>query len=290
MPRILLVLFAFLCLAPLCAQETTFADLIAGKAAPLTIKAKTLTPGWVRLRTGSQPGVDDISRAFTAMIGGGQLGAYYTKGETLTLEGEKFLIAYSQPVPVNPGGNGGGGPDQIKFDPLTPETDLVLSLLKIKALGSLLDIQPVDLTKEIANVAALTDKQAQAASMNNLRQVVSATFMFAQDHGETTPTAKEWEATIANMPEATCKQPRFNTPYLYNTAIAGRTLGALVDPDTTVCAYEANTWPDGKRAAGFVDGHVQMMPEADLLALLKKNPAPKKNDGVKDDGVQREKK
>jgi prepilin-type processing-associated H-X9-DG protein len=266
MKRMLVLALALCALAPLWAQEATFADLIAGKAAALTIKAKALGPGWIRLRTGSQPGMDDISRAFSAMLGGAGLGVYYTKGQTVTLEGEKFLVAYSMPLPPNEGEPG----ERLKVEPLTENSDLMLSLLKVKTLGSLLDIAPVDAGKEIKTAAAAAEQALITTSTNNMRQLVTAVLMFSQDHDELMPTANEWNEVLKMIPTEARTQPRFNVPYAYNTAVAGFALGEFDDPTGTVVAYEANAWTNGKVVVGFLDGHVEVVPTDRLKALLDK--------------------
>jgi hypothetical protein len=132
--RICLLALALLCLAPLYAEGITVADLIAGKAVPLVITAKAFGPGWVRLRVGSRPGVDELTRAYGNMLGAPPASLYYSKGEKLVVEGEAFLVAYRQPLPD----------DHLEPLPLplTPASTLSLSLLRLSTLSSLLEIAP----------------------------------------------------------------------------------------------------------------------------------------------------
>lgn len=79
---------------------------------------------------------------------------YYTQGQTLTLGKQKYLVVY-RPKGSNltltdliKSGRNNTSPESL-IQTLTPETQLVLSLINLSKIDSLQDIQPFDLQQEI---------------------------------------------------------------------------------------------------------------------------------------------
>ena len=56
-------------------------------------------------------------------------------------------------------------------------------------------------------------------------------------------------------------------PYLYNTKLGGKALGAFDDPKEVVLFYEQTPTEDGKRIVAFLDGHVEMVSEVHWMEL-----------------------
>lgn len=92
--------------------------------------------------------------------GDGDAGSYYTQGKTVSMGGETFLVVYQYKKPeLNLGQmifdsakNGGKEPDfaalasQAK---LGPESSLSMALINFKSIGTLKDVRPFDLNREI---------------------------------------------------------------------------------------------------------------------------------------------
>jgi hypothetical protein len=103
-----------------------------------------------------------------ALFGGGggerEAPVYYTKGQTLTVGGETFLIAYrSRRAGTNflqmamEAEAKGREPDFAQLSgagKLTPDTPLSLSLVNVKSIAAIDDIRPFDLNQEIAESAS----------------------------------------------------------------------------------------------------------------------------------------
>lgn len=160
---------------PVDGESAELKELLSGKTCPLTIETGKLDKEWRRFTihsTGSASG--NVSVSITGS--GGTSGSsqnniadltnskhYLTRGQTVSANGQVYLVAYRLP---------GGGLDfpaliqamAAKIPPatttLTPETVLPLSLLDVKAIGSLDDIRAFDLKREIAE----SEKLAQTIS------------------------------------------------------------------------------------------------------------------------------
>jgi hypothetical protein len=131
------------------AAEPTLSEILSGKTIPTTVKLKELTPEWRTLATNGQFELgSSIQSLFTSFTGMSLYGSYYTKGQTISLAGESYIVAYSL---------------QDKPEKITGEIPLGLSLLNMKTIGSLTNIRSFNLVTE----TALLEKQLQNAAMLN---------------------------------------------------------------------------------------------------------------------------
>jgi hypothetical protein len=131
------------------AAEPTLSEILSGKTIPNTVKLKELTTEWRTLATNGQFELgSSIQSLFTSFTGMSLYGSYYTKGQTISLAGESYIVAYSL---------------QEKPEKITGETPLGLSLLNMKTIGSLTNIHSFNLATE----TVLLEKQLQGAAMFN---------------------------------------------------------------------------------------------------------------------------
>lgn len=152
--------------------------LLSGPASAVTLKMKDLaSPGWRRLKVsgGSEKKEDSSLGMLGAMFGGGGEGmgglmssllgpmlsgvstagpdVYYTRGQTLVMGGDTFLIAYQPETKAVDFSmlmkmKDMDSPPPPK--PLTQDSPLAMSLLNLHTIGHLTGIQPVDVAQEIA--------------------------------------------------------------------------------------------------------------------------------------------
>ncbi len=134
------------------------------------------------------------------------------------------------------------------------------------------------------------------SSVNQLKQIGLALLMYAQDYDEMLPPMQN-AATVkrALLPyvrgnEAVFADPLTHQPYQPNPSLSGRrrmsfsvgggrdSRGKRIPPRSyradipgpaaqVVAFYEASPAPDGTRAVLFLDGHVQVIPEAEWPRL-----------------------
>ncbi len=284
MKRFTLATWAVLWMAAISAfgQTTDLKELLSGKTIPLEMKFKDLDKEWRRV-SASETG--NMMQAYSAMLGGSGGSAYYTKGQTVTVGNETYIVAYhSQTKVINffalaQAGQGGGGKMQ-EPEKLTPETPLMLSLLNLRMTGSLNDIRPFNLEQEIAagegasNPFAADMERARQQSqriscLGNLKQIGLACHLYANDNREKFP-----DKLVDLLPNyATSKKmficPDTNAQEGDVTYVYIKGLGETDDPDK-ILAYDADGNHKDGRNVLYVDGHANFMAEADFQKALAK--------------------
>lgn len=146
------------------------ANPLQGANPPTTIAFKKLDRSWRKLAIGGQFEMGDLLKSWSGFFGTPSYdNVYYTKGDLVTLGSETYLVAYRVPLqgePVNVMGLAsailGGGKTCETVATLTPETSLSLALLNLKTIGSLNDIQPIDVNAEIAQSQDRAQKQKES--------------------------------------------------------------------------------------------------------------------------------
>jgi hypothetical protein len=151
--------------------ETSIGELLAGGAVPLTMKLKEFSPEWRRVSLtgdtmlGMGGAMQSMMQSVGSMFGGGKLAdAIYTRGATLRMGSEWFLIGYRLPAGggmdfgtlmgaamaagMGPGGKG-APPKMPEANPITAESDLSLVLVNVKSIASISDIRPFNMQEAI---------------------------------------------------------------------------------------------------------------------------------------------
>lgn len=270
--RILHIIALLLLLTPVLAQQATMGDIFSGKLAPLTVAVQELGPEWLSVEMRTPQAMPEWFTSMVANEGGPNLRAlqpsYYTKGQTVSIGDETYLLAYELPaMTIDPQAMREGAPPAR----ITPETKLNLTLLHLRTAGSLLNLHPFDLKAEMARmdeqnkaekarIKARDERIQQArkmASTNNLRQLITAAQMYTQDNEECMPgAATVWEDI--KIEEEAILHPVTKERYTYNVTLSGVSLGDIAKPEEMAAFYEENPpWEDGSRLVAFVDGHVE---------------------------------
>ena len=89
----IVVLWSVCAAIPVLGQTTDLKELLSGKTIPLSLKLKDLDEQWRRVSIKSS----DWTEAYAVMLSGGGNNPYYTKGQSVTLAGETYLVAYRVP-------------------------------------------------------------------------------------------------------------------------------------------------------------------------------------------------
>ncbi len=115
------------------AAEPSLANVLSGNSVPTSIKLKDLTPEWRAMSTNGQFEFGNF-QAFINVFGGGVLATnYYTKGQTVSIGSETYIVAYSLLSLV---------------EKVSPEMPLNLSLLNLKTIGSMSNIRAFETIAE----------------------------------------------------------------------------------------------------------------------------------------------
>ena len=265
-------LFSLLVLAhPAPCQSTDFVAALSGDKYPLTLKLKDLDSSWRGVKLGNSGDAGDQLQVYAAMITGSTQSLYYTKGETVILAGELYLVAYHHQISIDYAALLRGGATAPVLPKPTPDTTLSLSLLNVRLIGSLTDIQPFSLDDAL-NPAAASEPDPNQASISNLKQIGLALVQYVQDYDEQLPPMK----TVAEADEAIypylkdrklLEHPKTHELYQTNTSLSHRSLASFNDPSTMVTYYEASPADDGLRAVLFLDGHVKRVPDTEWQRL-----------------------
>jgi hypothetical protein len=134
---------------PRLAAEPSLTSILSGNNIPTSIKLKELTPEWRAMSTNGQLEIGNL-QAFIGLWGGGAFATnYYTKGQTVVVGSETYIVAYSL---------------LSLADKVSPEMPLSLSLLNLKTIGSMSNIrafEPIAETK-------LLEKQLASLQTTNM--------------------------------------------------------------------------------------------------------------------------
>jgi len=122
--------------------------------------------------------------------------------------------------------------------------------------------------------AKAREKARQTQCLNNQKQVVTATLMYAQDHDEILPSRNgAWGALSLDKGVLMCPTAgtKIKNAYLFNGYLGGVALGELSDPIGTLVVTDGVTDDNigtdssqvdkrhsGKAVAGYLDGHVEL--------------------------------
>jgi hypothetical protein len=270
------------------ADTVKLADALAGKVAPLQLKLSDLDSGWYRVNcTGAQSGAGGNAAAVYLGVLMGRGGAgHYTRGETVKVEGENFLVAYrlaTKPVDYMAMMRGGGQPPTPEKP--TPESTLDLCLLRVSGLESLSDIRVFDLVTELTggdtSPEALATARAQVAEstgLGNLLAVGEALAAYAQDGDKTLPVMKEAAAVAAALSPYCKTKNAFTSPetkelYQPNPSLSGRKMADVTQPGETVAFYDVKP-VNGQRAVLFLNGRAERVSETKWPALKKASQIP----------------
>ena len=246
-----------------------FAAALSGTSRPLSLTLKDLDGSWRSFTLSG--GTSDPSGQlglYVAVLTGGTQNTYYTKGETVTLGGEVYLVTYHQKNTIDYiallKGSGDEPPPAPK---LTPDTALSLSLLNLRLAGSLNDIQAFSLQAAL-NPPPPPAPDPKQATVSDMKQLGLAFLQYTQDYDEKLPPLKTAEiAKTALYPyaksDSVFEQPQTHALFQPNTSLSGRSLATFNSPSTMVVYYEAAPEDDGLRAVLFLDGHVKRLADAD---------------------------
>lgn len=264
----LLALVLFLAGGPLARAQGVERGAIPALPAPITLGECT-GPGWIRFRA-SASDLYESQLHVLALMSGDVIRPYlFTRGDTVRVGETEFLVAWR--VPTAPG-------DFQRMDPgadpkprPAPDTRLALTLVNLRATGTLSDVAPFDAAKDlnVAPPASTAFEEARnraraTSSLSNLKQVGLAMMMYVQDYDEVFPPMRsEPEARKLLYPyvknEAVFRNAIDGKPYVFNAALSGVSLARVHSPSDLAVVWEADPAPDGTRGVAFADGHATRM-------------------------------
>ena len=281
---VLVVLAAMLAAFMQSAKCEEIKEVLKGKVAPLTLQLKDLNGDWWRLNASSQSAENALMSFYASLAGGAAGGGgNYTKGETLKLGGETFLITYQvEAKPVN-FRDIARLSEPPKPEKLTPESKLTLALLNMRLTSSLSGIKPFNLEQEIKSSenagVEVEEQEATAQSLSCLKNLALAVLMCVDDYDGVIPDIKTPETAKEQLKpyvgdEKILTNPVTKMPYQFNAILAGKKIAHISDPASMAVIYEDSPAPDGTRGVAFLDGHAKRINESDWPAIKKASKIP----------------
>jgi hypothetical protein len=131
-------------------------ELFGSKNIPTSVRLRELNSSWRAMGTNGPLELGNFQMIVNSSAGGSFAATYYTKGETVTIGSETYIVAYSLFTLV---------------DKVTPDLPLTLSLLNVKTIGSLSNIRPFDVFKE----TKVLEKQLAMIKLTNVWDPTKAT-------------------------------------------------------------------------------------------------------------------
>src|SRR5688500_6426417 len=100
----------------------------------------------------------DLQWQMAAQQAGVELRVHYTKGQTVNLGGETYLIAYRLPVRIGPCyWDRHAHVERPSARKPTDTTEISLSLLNMRTSGNLIDVRPFDVAKDMENTTQMNE-------------------------------------------------------------------------------------------------------------------------------------
>jgi hypothetical protein len=140
---------------------------------------KDLTPAFRRIVAGG--GGSDTTGVWLAMVAaqkGVEMNVYYTKGYTVKMGGETYLIAYRPQMPVDPNALLHHGRQPLERRKPSANTPLALSLLNLRTSGSFTDVRPFDPKEDVQ-----TAQEGAAASVRQLTTLGTGVLTYVRNRG-----------------------------------------------------------------------------------------------------------
>jgi hypothetical protein len=184
----------------LLAAEPSFAGILSGNSIPTAIKLKDLTSEWRAMSTNGQVEIGNF-QALVSLFGGGSFANnYYTKGQTVTVGSETYIVAYSL---------------LSLAEKISPELPLNLSLLNLKTIGSMSNIR---IFETVAETKVL---EGQLASLQ-IANIFGGSKPGVEDKPAVSPAAEPEVRPAEVQPRPTIRRKRLRTNRKYRRRQIGR--------------------------------------------------------------------
>jgi hypothetical protein len=260
-------------------RELTLKELIAGKAVPLSVRAKDLSEEFVRFRlTGSS--TDDVHRMMIRNMYGMNVAdnsIYFTKGDTLKLESGTYLIVYSPENRVDMEAI-------MRHDTVALQSPrklrlrdkLLLSLLDLKNVGNISDMRPFDADTDMENEA-----DRNQAVVNTLQKLGAGILGWKHNVGQ--ERLPKWSHLVTQElrqrmypyvhDRRLWDNPSTGETFRLNAAMSNVRLPDVTNRGEVYLAYEVTPSADGTRGVLFADGRAERVNSERWETLKKVRPA-----------------
>lgn len=153
-------------------------------------------------------------------------------------------------LPVVTGGTRAPTPAYCSLDRTSGE---LLFYVNATATRAAMRFHRVGTTVQLSNEDS--EDARKSVSLANLKQLILAVMLYAQDHRETLPPSAS-DSLLRPYARKTFAHPVTGEPYRTNPAVFGKPLRTYPRPSEVPVFYEGSVWSDGTRNVAFLDGRV----------------------------------
>lgn len=252
--------------------ESTMQRILSGREMPLSVPVKDLDASYRRLVVSGDPGMASIQNMFIEAKAGVELGLYYTRGATVKLGDETYLVAYRPSIRINPEifrGHGDTG-DAVQARKMGPNSKLTLSLLNLRTTSSMNDIRPFDRARDVETVA-----EGNAASTRSLMRLGLGIRTWVGSRGGVFPDMKAVTPALKRLfypyvhDQRLWENPTNEELLRPNAALSGQRFQDIKNGQYVFSFAENSVAVDGTRGVLFLDGHVERVNAARWERLKK---------------------
>lgn len=263
---------------------------IHNDSTPLSIQANALTADWRRFQPAIPAGADFVTALKVGVLDQSNAVNYQfvTRGQTLQVNGEIFLIAYRGKIDFEKifGLLKNSSDESLQkwevgdgYLRLLATQNLLLCLINVRTSTSLNDFRAFDPKTDTispAQLQVLEEENTNAQVVSHLKQLGVALKSYSMDYDGILPPMRsaqsmaQIETPIDSTRLPTVQQaiyPYVKTPEIFthptthqiyrpNLNLSRRNVENVRNPAQIVAFYEASPAPDGRRAVLYLDGHV----------------------------------
>ena len=136
---------------------------------------------------------------------------------------------------------------------------LAIAGLVTGAIGTLLTF--IILAMALPAFSAARAKAYEAVCLNNVKQIMVASHQYAIANNDTMPQSLDQLKPYLGDKELMCATAAGQAKPCYEIVAPGRKLADVADPARTIFVRETQARHGGRRAVGYLDGHVEMVRE-----------------------------
>jgi len=251
------------------ATQATIKNILSSSDLPLSLKMKEMDGKWRRF-IANAPGANAQIEVWGAAMGI-EFNVHFTKGQTVVMGDDTFLVAYKLPINIDKRFMNWHGHGEAPR-PRKPDTETVLnlSLLNLSSMTALKDVRPFDPEIDMESAA-----QINAASVRTLTTLGNGMMRFIRARGKFPQLYNpiDWDAKRLFYPyvgdERLFMHPSTQQMYLWNQVLNGKKAVHFTDKKNLAVFYEAENGGDGTRGVLFMDGHVARLKPDQWLRVKK---------------------
>jgi hypothetical protein len=271
--------------------QQTLQSALNGTSVPRTIRLKDMTSSWRMFQAGTADQQLAALGAYMAVLAGGKTpgNQYFTQGQVIMMGDTPYLVAYRMPTKsvdvasmLGPRGDFAAALPDI----ITGESTLTLSLLNLRTLGAIDNVQTFDINQIItdahndrAKLASALGARSDEAGVGYLAIISNAVRRATKDRSGSIPPMQSLAVLQRSLAgyisdHSVYTDPLTHRQFYTNPSLSNKNISDIADPSSTVVAYSDSPGADGLRAVGFLDGNARLVDVDEWASLQSSQQLP----------------